>query len=109
MRIRDWSSDVCSSDLLKIRIYYCFMTDEAPVKKKSPLIALVLSGFLPGLGQLYTGQPIKGVILLILYIAITVLGFEPFQTVFQAITSPETRSEARRVGKECFSTCRSRV
>ncbi len=66
------------------------MTDEAPVKKKSPLIALVLSGFLPGLGQLYTRQPLKGIILLVLYIAITILGFEPFQTVFQAVTSPET-------------------
>ena len=66
------------------------MTDEAPVKKKSPLIALVLSGFLPGLGQLYTRQPLKGAILFVLYIAITILGFEPFQTVFQAVTAPET-------------------
>lgn len=66
------------------------MTDQAPIKKKSPLIALVLSGFLPGLGQLYTRQPLKGAILLILYIGITVLGFGPFQTVFQAVTAPET-------------------
>ena len=75
------------------------MTDEAPVKKKSPLIALVLSGFVPGFGQFYTRQPLKGIIFLVLYIAITVLGFEPFQTVFQAVTSPETAVQ----DKEAFT------
>jgi hypothetical protein len=66
------------------------MTDAPPVKKKSPLIALVLSGIVPGFGQLYTGQPVKGIILLVLYIGVTILGFEPFQIVFQAVTMPET-------------------
>ena len=66
------------------------MTDTPPVKKKSPLIALVLSGVVPGFGQLYTGQPVKGIILLVLYVGVTILGFEPFQIVFQAVTSPET-------------------
>ena len=32
----------------------------------SPIIALILSFFIPGLGQLYTGQLIKAVLLFIL-------------------------------------------
>ncbi len=66
------------------------MVDTPPVKKKSPLLALVLSGLVPGFGQFYTMQPVKGIVLLVLYIAVTILGFEPFQVVFQAVTAPET-------------------
>src|SRR3546814_9724195 len=66
MRISDWSSDVCSSDLC--------------------------------LGSLETmmGDKEDG------------HGAEGTMTMEQLLTDPEQRSEERRVGKECVSTCRSR-
>src|SRR3546814_6654304 len=65
MRISDWSSDVCSSDLMAGRI---------PLKNNS-----VSKNICPSV------------------IEITLVGIYA-----------ETRSEERRVGKECVSTCRSR-
>src|SRR3546814_16618998 len=64
MRISDWSSDVCSSDLL------------------AELVAVP-----PGGGLLRQGQNDRG-------------GLRR--------GAPGSRSEERRVGKECVSTCRSR-
>src|SRR3546814_5808573 len=61
MRISDWSSDVCSSDLDNVLLAEGFTDDE------------VHAGF----------------------------------TVYAAVGCDE-RSEERRVGKECVSTCRSR-
>src|SRR3546814_6115243 len=76
LRISDWSSDVCSSDL------------RSPVR------------------QLLAGQfgPIAGIVL------------SPTDDRLPAMVSAELhlhddlgrRSEERRVGKECVSTCRSR-
>src|SRR3546814_4693977 len=63
MRISDWSSDVCSSDLIAIRV---------PSKVIIPTIV-------PRLGHEYP-------------------------TDIERVR----RSEERRVGKECVSTCRSR-
>src|SRR3546814_5193810 len=60
MRISDWSSDVCSSDLLA-----------------------------PGVHA--EAQLVRGLVGLPLRVGV-----------------PERRSEERRVGKECVSTCRSR-
>src|SRR3546814_10564681 len=70
MRISDWSSDVCSSDLSRIvapsRLSsYCARRPSQRHQKSS------------------TGGPIQS-------------------------GSAMTRSEERRVGKECVSTCRSR-
>src|SRR3546814_5137704 len=62
MRISDWSSDVCSSDLLQLR-------------------ELMLDS--------------------------DVQAFTKGQAVFER-NEPGSRSEERRVGKECVSTCRSR-
>src|SRR3546814_5595621 len=69
MRISDWSSDVCSSDLLKRwswagAVLSCWMWCAA-------------SYFLP-------------------------------QVQGATVVLPKARSEERRVGKECVSTCRSR-
>src|SRR3546814_19102221 len=60
MRISDWSSDVCSSDLPSLQ-----QDDAAPV--------------VDDVRDLYLGEPLL-----------------------------QFRSEERRVGKECVSTCRSR-
>src|SRR3546814_15394971 len=62
MRISDWSSDVCSSDL-----------PETGGAALAPVTAL------PGAASTTTGE-----------------------------TAPSPRSEERRVGTECVSTCRSR-
>src|SRR3546814_8247128 len=74
MRISDWSSDVCSSDLLKA------------------IIAIHNTVLGPALGG---------------------LRMWPYKTEQEAVNdvlrlSRGMRSEERRVGKECVSTCRSR-
>src|SRR3546814_11631508 len=79
MRISDWSSDVCSSDLIRI------------VGK-----AAVFDHQLPGVGAVAAGVPAQrcaaGEVAMDLHRAHDVFA----------------RSEERRVGTECVSTCRSR-
>src|SRR3546814_3675789 len=75
MRISDWSSDVCSSDL--------------PRMMTSRTMALCL-----------ISRSVGGVIILGVKGDGDVRDFSPGSTSF--------RSEERRVGKECVSTCRSR-
>jgi len=48
-----------------------------PEKRKNPTTALVLSGILPGLGQFYNGQILKGVLFLALIVVICVLAYSP--------------------------------
>src|SRR3546814_6646378 len=83
MRISDWSSDVCSSDLLS---------------SLSPLqwVVLVSTGFWGALGHLLQIQAYRNAPASML---------APF--VYLQIISA-ARSEERRVGKECVRTCRSR-
>src|SRR3546814_2470357 len=69
MRISDWSSDVCSSDLWRMNLRYCFWMSPPPEWMSS-------CGATCG---------------------ISCGSFAPVE-----------RSEERRVGKECVSTCRSR-
>src|SRR3546814_7568880 len=78
MRISDWSSDVCSSDLYFWREIYF----------------------------VYYGAKLIGAIL----INISSLSCHPREPVKlqQNQKSLRMRSEERRVGKECVSTCRSR-
>ena len=51
-------------------------------KRKNPVLALVLSAVLPGLGQIYNNQLIKGLILLALNFGISYLISEPVARVF---------------------------
>src|SRR3546814_9205153 len=69
MRISDWSSDVCSSDLQ----WEALRALLAAVQHTDPAVAQILQQAVPQPGPSLT-----------------------------------TRSEERRVGKECVSTCRSR-
>src|SRR3546814_8368409 len=78
MRISDWSSDVCSSDL-------AYLNPEE-------LIDLDLKA-----GDMIEITSDAGTI---------VAAVEPDPTLRRAVVS--IRSEERRVGKECVSTCRSR-
>src|SRR3546814_6876399 len=87
MRISDWSSDVCSSDLS------IDPPQMVPIEKEIAghhrFVAFEYTG--PGerdyLGEAEGGVPQRGA---------------------HATASDAARSEERRVGKECVSTCRSR-
>src|SRR3546814_13156728 len=69
MRISDWSSDVCSSDLSRYSLCFC----------SRPICCSTWNG---SDGRLQAFRP--------------------------GSCSASTRSEERRVGKECVSRCRSR-
>src|SRR3546814_7406479 len=79
MRISDWISDVCSSDLFLLDL--------------DPAFLGVLADFLPGVFAMVAGGWREGQ-----------LGWG-FELCALRISQ---RSEERRVGKECVSTCRSR-
>src|SRR3546814_11558480 len=99
MRISDWSSDVCSSDLRQLTngqdfrrfggldrrsSYYSYPAniyslDSCPQGEPYCFVPLDNRGHLPGTNAPYATVP-----------------------------SGQNRSEERRVGNECVSTCRSR-
>src|SRR3546814_8225610 len=79
MRISDWSSDVCSSDL----------GDGDRI------------GAIDGKGRIVWGDQLLAIL------AEPVLKKEPGATIIGDVKASQ-RSEERRVGKECVSTCRSR-
>src|SRR3546814_3804564 len=90
MRISDWSSDVCSSDLHeqphgldRVRVCVVHRLMESCGATAKALVPLV--GFVepPGLQEI--GDPVQ-----------------------QRVELEGERSEERRVGKECVSTCRYR-
>src|SRR3546814_15869963 len=92
MRISDWSSDVCSSDLLGFFDVGLVNGVGGVIDANVADAALVVAGrdqttALPGMTNLGTMQASDGGILRLFF---------------------GTRSEERRVGKECVSTCRSR-
>src|SRR3546814_11348260 len=96
MRISDWSSDVCSSDL----------------HQRLVVLALHVAGLATGdRGVVVTAGPLhSGALLLPVRQALIA---EPVVEVGDlahplALGLGELRSEERRVGKECVSTCRSR-
>src|SRR3546814_9307919 len=89
MRISDWSSDVCSSDLpdgstLPVRLIPATGAHRHPVTPDAPrpVVVIVPGLAVPGEFYEYFGHRLAA------------CGFD--------------RSEERRVGKECVSTCRSR-
>src|SRR3546814_2922974 len=87
MRISDWSSDVCSSDLLYLA--------------KTRLQQACDAGALAGRKAMGSGS------------WSTTKGDDAAKEMFQAnfadaAYGSSARSEERRVGKECVSTCRSR-
>src|SRR3546814_8965631 len=82
MRISDWSSDVCSSDLGFHKFCENFPYDFVEKKASERESGLSMA-----------------------YIAISKVSDQIQNRVFNR---PLARSEERRVGKECVSTCRSR-
>src|SRR3546814_13757122 len=94
MRISDWSSDVCSSDLgagkeLFGKLVHDLLLDHALERAGSELWIVT---------QL--GQPVEGL----------VRGGDLYAHFLKLLLQllELHRSEERRVGKECVSTCRSR-
>src|SRR3546814_13701683 len=100
MRISDWSSDVCSSDLnVEALGYFHLLLRQA------------------GATQIPEGYELNGRSIRVINGAEAVLGslrtkfIEPPVAVTSEIVvavGATDRSEERRVGKECVSTCRSR-
>src|SRR3546814_19039053 len=101
MRIRDWSSVVCSSDLM-LRAEIASGTDLGrEAKKLIDAGPLVPDEVMIGMISTRIDQPDcrSGFIL---------DGFPRTVAQAEALASIlEERSTERRVGKECFSTCRS--
>src|SRR3546814_9424811 len=87
MRISDWSSDVCSSDLLEIRV----------VELEVGVAAAELVLLLPLDQAVLAVEPDHG----------DDVELEADRGL-QVLHVHQERSEERRVGKECVSTCRSR-
>src|SRR3546814_21187645 len=85
MRISDWSSDVCSSDLSQ-RSARDANSRDAGIAVDHPRVGRWLHLLANGIARLLAGRPR--------------LVIEPGYTL--------RRSEERRVGTECVSTCRSR-
>src|SRR3546814_14679104 len=114
MRISDWSSDVCSSDLL------CLLAVDDRHQAVNRLAFQVGRG---DAGDGVVGQVVLGVALAELAagvdqhdLAAAVLRLVPAQHnhypggggVVEQVVGQQDRSAERRVGKECVSTCRSR-
>jgi TM2 domain-containing membrane protein YozV len=72
-----WGADGCSRDLPEGGVGIVTTPQTNAEETKNPMIALVASVVLPGLGQIYNGQTRKGIALVIvsvflLYLIITV-------------------------------------
>src|SRR3546814_11103790 len=97
MRISDWSSDVCSSDLTRLgrdmESYQSLLARAvASIAGKGEERAIA-SLFSPGGTHALKGE---------------FAGINDFEVVAFVVILPPARSEERRVGQECVSTCRSR-
>src|SRR3546814_19494954 len=94
MRISDWSSDVCSSDLeattLSIPSSSRSRTDRARRMARKPITMLAIASVTRSREAYLTHAEIDG------------------SLTMKADKAMTMRSEERRLGKECVSTCRSR-
>src|SRR3546814_12810505 len=112
MRISDWSSDVCSSDLELLGAAGLKHPGELRphhiVKRIANGEVRVLSALFPDLekGELLEGK-FRSTLFRTVWPMAQAESFSPLYSLSAAL-SGNTRSEERRVGKECVSTCRSR-
>src|SRR3546814_17592808 len=102
MRISDWSSDVCSSDLGTASALALVLGDDCEVGGVGA--GPEFAG--PGAVRHFDGQLLDVLVppdALLVQVVVVVLGPAP-----APVAAGVARSEERRVGKECVSTCRSR-
>src|SRR3546814_13689841 len=111
MRISDWSSDVCSSDLpwlaglenaqLFFNIAFFIV-----------LVSLVVQGWSVAPAARLLGLRVPNTSARVHRVDIDLPGQRGYEVVSYRVPAPSqligVRSEERRVGKECVSTCRSR-
>src|SRR3546814_14794267 len=105
MRISDWSSDVCSSDLIPVLGLPaceeagqsgCIIAWQSFAEPAEP--GFIAKAYAASTGL--TGEPRRDT---------KMLCINPLTGIADSIAPPESnRSEERSVGKECVSTCRSR-
>ncbi|HEY3281316.1 MAG TPA: DUF5683 domain-containing protein [Armatimonadota bacterium] len=60
------------------------------VDRKSPFKAMMLSAFIPGLGQLYNEQGLKGIVLIVLMFVLSVAAVKPFMPALQSYVTTLT-------------------
>src|SRR3546814_19441007 len=96
MRISDWSSDVCSSDLVSVRLL-AQKCGNIEVIHSRGLERTYLCGRIAAARLANNGRNIR--------IRIRKIAANHHRDIIRTGTN---RSEERRVGKECVSTCRSR-
>src|SRR3546814_12282535 len=93
MRISDWSSDVCSSDLMR---------DSGVTKRLPRLIGVQSDTMAPLVSRFTTGAEVGA------SAGAPAASGNPARPRGGAVTHDHKRSAERRVGKECVSTCSSR-
>src|SRR3546814_15285880 len=104
MRISDWSSDVCSSDLPFARpVHRAAETAELA----GDLAATFTLPFPDLVDELFAGE-VGALLLLLAQLALDHHLRRDARMVHADDPQRILRSEERRVGKECVSTCRSR-
>src|SRR3546814_13206297 len=102
MRISDWSSDVCSSDLSGV-------FGKRDVRFTNTTFLSNFSKLLNELCEDLTQHPTIGYLLQTLENNFKSMHQVNVVTMVRLMLRyPAARSEERRVGKECVSTCRSR-
>src|SRR3546814_14048760 len=103
MRISDWSSDVCSSDLLEwVKAGFGWITTVAPILVAAPLY---FSGKVSFGGLMMAAAAFTQVESALRWF---VDNFSIIADWRAALLRVASRSEERRVGKGCVSTGRSR-
>src|SRR3546814_12392813 len=103
MRISDWSSDVCSSDLVQ------YVTTFVGVPPVASLAQQITNGATAKIWGLDADVGVKVTDNFSIESGLSLLHTEFGSSIFCDTQQGScTRSEERRVGKECVSTCRSR-
>src|SRR3546814_17988566 len=95
MRISDWSSDVCSSDLL------------AAFDQKHRTLIIVLAVIVLPVNAFFASRIHAGAEFSKSFSERTTVR-QDYELINRDFDGANLRSEERRVGKECVSTCRSR-
>src|SRR3546814_21174779 len=107
MRISDWSSDVCSSDLFPVRQPATYSGRVHADQRQTSCV--VSQTDVPAAGELQQSlSERRKRIRLRHQPQTTTVRHQSVLRVYTALVLATVRSEKRRVGKECVSTCISR-